>query len=183
MSGCGYHFEERGETRTTITVPYIKNDPEGKLTSELIRQLTASGSFEYVREGGALTLNVTIIENKNDKIGYRYDRHEKNGRLTHRLVPTENRKTIAAEITLVEEVSLRELIKPTLVRGAADYDYVGAHSIRDLSFINDKGERQTVSSFSQGQLDSVEGAQDDALIPAYRILAQKIVDGLIQQTW
>jgi hypothetical protein len=52
--------------------------------------------------------------------------------------------------------------------------------MRDLSFVDPHHQLLSINTFSLGQLDSVEGAQDDVLTPLYRCLAQKIVDGILQ---
>ena len=186
VSSCGYHLEDKESVSTgltTISVPYIKKDIKGQFTNELIKQIASSGYFEYVPQGGALTLNVEIVTDSTGKIGYRYDRKDKSGKLTKHLVPTEGRREVTAEITLYDEAAMKEVIKPTLVKANTDYDFIGAHSLCDLSFISPDGFRRTVSSFSLGQLDSVEGAQDDAAVPLSRRLAEKIVNGLILQRW
>lgn len=184
LCSCGYRLEddESFEDKvTTINIPYAKGDVQGILTNELIRQISSSGYFVYVREGGALTLNVNIISDMTSKIGWRFDRNEKTCKRTNHLQPTEARRYITAEISLFDEGSLTEIIKPTLVNAFFDYDFIGTHSLCDLSFIDQHGHRQTVTAFSLGQLDSVEGATDDVAVPLYRLLAQKIVNGLILQ--
>src|ERR1700722_20959884 len=85
LSSCGYRFESDEEalsssTVRSITVPYVKGDAEGKLTSELIHQLTSSGSFDCVTSGGELILNAVIVSDNVDRIGYRYDRNGREGK-------------------------------------------------------------------------------------------------------
>jgi len=180
VCSCGYHLQDSAyeeEMRRTISIPYIKGDVRGQLTNEIIRQLSYSGRYEYIREGGSLLLKVAVVSDGTSKIGYRYDRKNHSCKRTNHLQPTEARREITVELTLIDEASMMEIIKPTLVRGTSEYDFVGTHSLCDLSFIQG-GRRVTVESFSLGQLDSVEGAQDDALLPLYRDLAEKIVNGL-----
>lgn len=180
IAGCGYHFQEGDSAyhaSRTINVPYVKGDVGGLLTNAIIKELAHSGFYRYVDGGGALTLHVEIVGDISNKIGYRYDRKNACCERINNLQPTEARREVTVELSLVEEGSLLEVVKPTLVTGSSEYDFVGTHSLCDLSFIKD-GRRVTVESYSLGQLDSVEGAQDDALIPLYRNLAQKIVEGL-----
>lgn len=185
FSACGYHFEEEEfgqEFRRTLSVPYVEGDTQGQLTNELIRQIANSGRYEYVREGGSLTLHVEIVGDTSSKIGYRYDRRDQSCQPCERIKniqPVEARREITVEVSLYDEASMVELLKPTLVRGTSEYDFVGTHSICDLSFIN-HGRRVTVESFSLGQLDSIEGAQDDGVIPLYRNLARQILIGLLK---
>lgn len=185
LAACGYHFEEEEfgqEFRRTISVPYVKGDLQGQLTNELIRQIAHSGRFEYVREGGALTLSAKIVGDTSSKIGFRYDRREESNVPCVRfknIQPVEARREITVEISLYDEASMIQVLKPTLVRGTSEYDFVGTHSLCDLSFVNN-GRLVTVESFSLGQLDSIEGAQDDGLVPLYRNLARQILVGLLK---
>jgi hypothetical protein len=178
FTSCGYRFEGNQAQVHTINIPYIKGDTEGQLTNALIREMSQSGLFEYVKDGGAYTLNVSLLSDTNEKIGFRYDRHDISGKPTKHLITTEGRRILKAEVSLIEESTLEEVIKPTVLSASEDYDYIGAHSLRDLSFINEEGKRTAVTTFSLGQLDSIEGAQDDVAVPLHRRLAQKIVDGI-----
>jgi hypothetical protein len=176
---CGYHCR-RADQKPTISIPYVPSDYEGQLTSELARQIAASGGYTYVRSGGELTLKVAIVGDASDRIGFRYDRKETSGKIEHNLMPTENRRTLTAEVTLLETATDKIVAGPTEVQAFAEFDYVDVNSLKDLSFVTSSGKRQTVLNYSLGQLDSVEGAQDDAMLPIYRLLAQKIVTGLLQ---
>lgn len=164
LSSCGYRFEEEensGSTRT-ITVPYVRGDAEGILTNELIRQLASSGHFECVRAGGDLILNAVLVSDDTERIGYRHDRHGPKGKLRHRLVPDENRRTAIVQISLIDSRTDEIILEPTSVFANIDYDYIDSNSIRDLLFIDTHGVPRRSISFSLGQLDSVEGAQDDS---------------------
>lgn len=180
---CGYRFE--GEDYSlqgkTISVPYIEGDFEGRLTDQLLRQLATSGQFRPVQNHGELLLKVKVISNVNTKIGYRHHRDDTTGRIRKRLMPTEDRKTVTAEVILIDEKTGKTLIGPEFVSASADFDYVDPDSIRELSFINDNGKFTVVLPFSLGQLDSIEGAQDDVTIPVFRHLSQKIIDGILNQ--
>lgn len=181
LSSCGYRFEERETARETrtITVPYIKGDAEGIFTNELIRQLSESGYFECVRSGGDFTLSAVLSSDENDKIGYRYDRHGPRGKRRHRLVPDENRRTAVAHVSLIDGRTDEIILEPTKVFANLDYDYIDSNSIRDLLFTDSNGVPRRTISYSLGQLDSIEGAQDDSSPLAFRLLSQKIVDALI----
>ena len=182
LSSCGYLFEgaERSYSKTTISIPYVKGDAEGKLTSALTAALSASGAFECMQNGGSLTLMVNILSQGNDRIGYSYDRSGTKGTLDKNLLPTENRKNTVVEIKLVESASDEVILGPVTVSASIDYDYVDPSSIRDLGF-NNHGKKETSLQFSLGQLDSVEGAQDDAASSLYIVLSKKIVDGILRK--
>jgi hypothetical protein len=180
LSGCGYRFQESqadGDP-VSICVPYISGDDEGQLNNAIVRKIAENPLLEYHRNRGALTLLVSIIGDGSDRIGYQYDRNPTTGQRRKNILATENRRTLSAEVKLVETASGDVVVGPTIVKASADYDYVDAHSIVDLTFVPPHGRPQTVLDFSLGQLDSIEGAHDDAGAPIYQTLAQKIVEGL-----
>ncbi len=180
LAGCGYHFQETAQ-KTTLSIPYVKGDNEGQLTSELIRQFSASGAYEVVRTGGSLLLKVDIMGDNQEKIGFRYDREEFSGKIKKNLMATENRRLIRAEVSLIEEASNEVVSGPFQVTAFADFDYTDVNSIYDLAFIGPHDKRTTVLNFSLGQVDSIEGAQDDAIVAVYRQLAQKVVSALVNR--
>jgi hypothetical protein len=184
LAGCGYRFEgaEAEGPTVTISVPYIKGDPDGLFGVELVRALSSSGQFDCVQGGGALVLQAAIIAEGDDRIGFRFDRNPTTGELRDNIVGTENRFTISAEVKLIDAYTDEVLIGPHVVKAHTDYDYVDSNSIRDLTFYTPSGVPEKVLDFSLGQLDSVEGAHDDAFAVLYRHLAQKIVDGIIVQS-
>ena len=181
LASCGYHFEseETPQVVRTITVPYAKGDAEGKLTTALIEQLSSSGYFECLHSGGELLLSLVVVSDNLDKIGYRYERHGPTGKRRRHLMPVENRRTVTAQISLIDTRTDALLLEPTKVTADVEYDYIDSNSIRELVFINDKGKPQRTISFSLGQLDAIEGAQDDSDKLVYKRLAQKITEGLI----
>jgi hypothetical protein len=181
LSSCGYRSEgsESELGMVTISVPYIKGDPEGRLAKEIVRSLSSSGQFDCVQLGGALTLDVAIVAEGDERIGYRFDRDPTSGALRDNIVGTENRISLSASVSLVDTVANQVSLGPQIVKVYAEYDYVDSNSIRDLTFFTPQGTPEKVLDFSLGQLDSVEGAHDDSLAVLYRHLAQKIVDGVI----
>lgn len=181
LCGCGYSFEgsEPEGGVVTISIPYIKGDGEGQLNSELAKALSSSGMFDYVQNGGELILEASIIADGDDRIGYRFDRNPTSGELRDNIVGTENRRAMSAEVKLIDSYTHEVVLGPQVIRVTADYDYVDSNSIRDLVFFTTKDSPQKVLDFSLGQLDSVDGAHDDTSFVVYKLLAQKIVDGLI----
>lgn len=185
LSSCGYHFQNQlGDgNRVTLSVPYIEGDLEGQLTNALVLALSSSGNFKYVHNKGQFILKGAIRGQTNEKIGYRYDRKPTTGKLRKNLLGTENRKTCRVEFVIINSSTGEEVMGPFSVTSYADYDYVDPSSIKDLTFVKPSGKREQVINFSLGQLDSIEGAQDDAASPLYRKLAQKIVDVILNQKW
>jgi len=178
LASCGYHFQ-KDEAPLTLSIPYIKGDPEGLFEAELARALSQSGRFDYIQQGGMLILEVAIIAEGDDRIGYRFDRDPTSGKLRDNIVGTENRLTASAEVKLVNSYTQEVILGPKVIRAYADYDYVDSNSIRDLTFFTPGGTPEKVLDFSLGQLDSVEGAHDDALAVVYRHLARKIAEGIL----
>jgi hypothetical protein len=177
LTGCGYHFPDKDE-KISISIPYVKGDEEGKLTKELIKQISTSTPYEYVIEEGDLILKTVIIGSGNEQTGFRYDRKEISGKLERNLVVSENRRVITAEITLIDGMTHEILYGPIHVTGSADYDYSDVNSLPSLSFVTPSGKIESLLQFSLGQMDSVEGAEDDAALAAYRGLAKQIARSL-----
>ena len=86
----------------------------------------------------------------------------------------ENRRTLTAQVTLTDTSTEKVVIGPVNITTSTDFDYIDVNSLKEVSFINAHGNREKTISFSLGQLDSIEGAQDAALTPIYRQLAQNI---------
>lgn len=170
---------ERGE-KISISVPYVIGDNEGALTEALARAISRTANFEYRKDDGDWILNAKILRTNNDRIGYRYDRDDESGKLRKNIIGTENRKEITVEVSVIDAITEKLIAGPQVIKADAQYDYVDPNSLQDLSFIDpDTGRRVTSIAFSLGQLDSVGTAGEDAIYPIYKILAQKIVDGLI----
>lgn len=183
LAGCGgYQFEGAGSTAelTSVSIPYIKGDGEGMLNTEIAKALSISGVFDYVQNAGSLVLEASIVADGDERIGYRYDRNATTGERRDNIVGTENRRELAVEIKLVDSHSGAIVLGPEVIRATTEYDYVDGNSIRDLVFI-ENGTPQTVLNFSLGQLDSVNGAHDDASASIYQIVAQKITQRLLLQ--
>jgi len=177
LGSCGYQFRDTAE-RPTVSVPFVQGDYEGQLTNELVKQVVASGAYEYTASGGEYVLQAKVVGDHSDRIGYQYDRKEFSGKRLGNLQANENRRTISVEVSLLDSASGTVVSGPVVVSAFSDYDYVDINSIRDLAFTPPGGFPESVLNFSIGQLDSIEGAQDDAILSAYRQLAQKIVEAI-----
>ncbi len=177
VTSCGYHTYQPGD-KTTVSIPYVEGDEQGELTSELIHQLDESRLYTFVREGGDLILKVSVVGDENEIIGFKFNRHTNSGEIERNLMPTENRRNLAAEVTLVTATD-EVVLGPIKVTASADYDYIDVNTVRELAFINeDSQKREKTINFSLGQLDSIEGAQDNVLKPVYHRLAKKIMSAV-----
>ncbi|QVL57936.1 MAG: hypothetical protein KFB93_02330 [Simkaniaceae bacterium] len=175
LTACGYHT---GVEEETLSVPYFNGDTNGALTDTVIKVLAASGDFRYTDRKGNLLLKGTIISDTNENIGYQFDRDPVSGQRIHRLVPNEGRREITVEITLTDSRTQKVIYGPVRVSAHGDYDFVDSDSLRDTSFINTAGTRESSLFFSMGQLDSIDGAKATSLDPIHRSLALKIVEGI-----
>ncbi len=177
LTACGYHVKQSKEP-ATVSIPFVKGDHEGQLVAELARQLSSSGHYTYVKEGGEHLLQIVIVDDHANRIGFRYDQGEFSGKIKKNLMADENRRQIEADVTLFRADTDQPVFGPVRVSASSDFDYVYVNSLDTLSFINATGQREKVMTFSLGQLDSVEGAQDDALFAIYRALSAKIVESM-----
>ncbi|MCB1081739.1 MAG: hypothetical protein KDK63_01185 [Chlamydiia bacterium] len=175
LSSCGYHTADQEET---LSIPYFKGDSNGLLTEAVIRAVSASGHYVYTHQSGHLRLDGKIVSDEGTHIGYQYDRDPTSGKRIHRLVPNEGRREITVEITLVDSRTEKILYGPENISAYTDYDFVDSDSLRDTSFINQNGARESSLLFSMGQLDSITGAKETAYAPVCQRLALKIVEGI-----
>jgi hypothetical protein len=181
FSSCGYHTAA-SEDKTTISIPYVEGDAQGQFTAELIRQITNFNQYDFVKKDGDLVLKVNLVGDKNDIIGFQYDLTPKKGKIERNLMAQENRRTLTAQVTVTDTSTEKVIVGPVDITASTDYDYIDVNSLKEVSFINEQGKREKTISFSLGQLDSIEGAQDAALTPVYRQLAQKIALALNRST-
>lgn len=184
LSSCGYQLnEQRSIYATSLTIPYVENDFDGRVTDALIKAFSESGSFTYEPHDGILELKVKIINNDNRAIDWRYNRLPPEGRRNSDLINIEARRFIDVEVTLIDSLNDDVVLGPVVVQASYDFDFYAPDSIRDVSFINSAGVRQASEQFSLGQLDSVEGAFDDSWHPLSRIIAKKILDLILHASY
>jgi hypothetical protein len=168
LSSCGYQFGEGGfaSQYQTISVPFIKGDWNGDMTSTLIEQIAQSGSYTYCRDGGALTLQVCLMEFTDENVGFRYDRN-KQGELRKSIIPVETRIETKAEVKLIEAASGRVLLGPVIITAGVEFDHEYYSSWNGIN------------SFSLGQLSDYDAAYDAMYHPLNVALSRKIVDFVV----
>ncbi len=171
LVSCGYHIEQDKEL--TISIPYVQGDHNGALTDELVRQIAMLGKYQVSGEDSLYRLEVKIINDHQDVIGYEYD--HQNVVLFNRLVSNEERRLVEVELSLIEQANGKILVDKEKVSAGVEYDFVDPESIPDVVVTPST---EPSLAFSLGQLDSVEGARAGALSSLYRKLAQKIASGL-----
>lgn len=177
-SSCAYRWQPDfpEELRPTLTVPFVLGDEDGTLTAEIIAAISASGLADVRSYGGEYSLQVSLVGEETDKIGFRVDPQKVDGKVRKNLLTVEGRRTMTIEASIC---SKGELVHgPYKISADADYDYLDGDSIQDLTFINSKGELVTVLPFSLGQLEPQESAAFASTRSLYRKLAQKVVDAI-----
>lgn len=165
-------------SESTVNIPYVKGDEDGQLTHSLVYQLSAAGALEYKQIDADYVLLVSVLDVSNDKIGYRKDR-DLDGKLRDNLMPIESRQSIKAEVSLKSTTTDEIVWGPRTISADIDYDYVEQDALKDLSFVNSSGKRETILSYSLGQLESVPSAQISVRHPLYQNLAKNIVTAII----
>lgn len=168
LSSCGYQFGEGGiaSQYQTISVPFVKGDWNGDLTTTLIESIAQSGSYTYSRCNGALILHVELMEFTDENVGFRYDR-KKSGRLRKSIIPVETRIETTAEVKLVEAGSGKIVLGPVLITACVDFDHDFYSS------------RNGINTFSLGQLSDYDAAYDAMYHPLNLALSRKIVDFVV----
>lgn len=164
---CGYRVGESGPlvAYRSISVPYVEGDLRGELTAALIRELTATGGFDYCAEGGSLELQVRLLEVREDNVGFRYYRNQQ-GRRTHSVIPTETRLNAVVEVTVIETLSNKTLVGPISITASVDFDHDYYSS------------RNAVNIYSLGQVTDYDAAYETAFRPLNLAIARKVASYL-----
>jgi hypothetical protein len=135
----------------------------------VINEISRSGSFQYLREGGALYLNMRVVDLSDENIGFRYDRKKK-GELRRSVIPTETRITAQVEVNVQDASTGCILLGPARISASVDFDHDYYSS------------RNGINVFSLGQLNDIDSAYDAVRIPLDHALARKIVE-YINDSW
>lgn len=165
FASCGYQYGPGGALASykSISIPFVKNDEDGRMTAVLVKVISAESGLQYEQCGGDLTLLVEMLEFENENIGFRYDR-KNNGKLTHSIIPSETRLMVVAQVTLLDTVSAKPIAGPAKITAFVDFDHDYERT------------RNGVNVFSLGQLTDYDEAYDAAFQPLYHLLSQKIAD-------
>lgn len=169
--GSGYQWGNGGafSSYSTISIPYVEGDWNGDLTAALIKAMSQSGVLTYRPQGGALILKVTLIDERYDDVGFRYER-TRHGRVRKSVVPDETRVMTTADVVLVDTCSGQILLGPARLTAEVEFDHFYYST------------RSDANVFSLGQVTDYDEACDVAEYPLNRRLAQKIVD-YVNDNW
>ncbi len=182
LPSCGYRWEGDPTCSRTLHIPFATGDEDGTLTSELIRAFATTTQTDIVSSEGQYRLEVSIVEQDHERIGFRIDRQVNNGKEQKNILGDEGRRNLLAHVSLYDCENDECVLGPCTVTAYADYDYVDGDSFQDLTFVDSAGVRQTILAYSLGQLEPPESAREAATIPLYQQLSRKIVD-LISARW
>jgi hypothetical protein len=171
MSSCGYQYGHGPllEKYSSMSIPYIGGDKEGRMTAELVRQLSSSGSFTYKNTDAELKLHVKVLDSHEEHVGYQFAR-DTNNQVLDAIVPTEGRLRHLVEVSVEEVSSGKILLGPKRISADVDFDFDP-----DLS-------QENVTSFSLGQFSAVDSARDVAERPLGKEVAKKIVS-YVNNSW
>ncbi len=140
-----------------IAVPYASGDVTGELTDRIIFSLQTLPNLT-IDDNAPYLLSITILDDQEEKIGYRYDPLDKNTKI----IPNENRSKMLVSVSLIERSSKKTLWGPAYILGTIDYDHQN-------SSINNN-----ILAYSMGQLADIDTAQDVTYIPLHRDIGNKI---------
>jgi len=168
LPSCHYQFGhgQLANQYSTISVPYADGDPDGHLTSEIIKKICISGAFKYAQNEGDLLLKIKVISIKDQNIGYRYDR-KRDDKIKHSIIPSESRYIAIAEVTLIDTCKNEVIRGPTRITAKLDFDY-------DYYKV-----QHGANVFSLGQVSDVDSARDAARYPLDSKLADLIVEYVV----
>ncbi len=180
LCSCGYQssYKPHQEEPISLNIPYIKGDVDALLNDALVYQFGSIGHFCCTGNDAEYILQVEILSDTQSRIGFRYDRDNVEGQLEKNLLGVEDRRSITALVSLIEKRSGKVHLGPFEVSASSDYDYTDPGSPRDLLFNASAGASESIMPFSLGQLDSYEGAYDDASKRVFHKIAEKIARGL-----
>lgn len=148
------------EAPLTIAVPYVRGDKDGSFTSALVEAVHCQPGLS-VSEEGQYQLVVALLDDKEEKIGFRYQpRKLKAGKKD--LILSETRAKALAEVTVRNRHTGETVAGPAYILGSSEYDH------QDNTIDND------INALSLGQLSDVDTAQDVTHISLDRDLSRKI---------
>ncbi|CAM0117789.1 LPS assembly lipoprotein LptE [Rhabdochlamydiaceae symbiont of Dictyostelium giganteum] len=181
LTGCHYQTVTVEEP-VTLSIPYIPGDREGGLTEAITFELSQSGLYQYVSSEGDVELQAAFISDEEEIVGFRYDRSLNSQVTLSNLMATENRRKLSVRVALIDKNSQEYVLEPQIITSDAEYDYIDVNTVSELIFPQAGGGMIRTIDFSEGQLDSIEGAQDSSLFPLYSDIAKKIT-ALIERAY
>lgn len=167
LTSCGYRVAPSMDTQNTksVSLSFVNGDISGDLTSSVVTALSQQPGFEYIADGGMYRLEVTLLDQDQEKIGYRFQ-NKKNVAGDHKIIPSEGRGMALAEVRLIENSTNKITLGPAFILGTAEFD----HQNNSLD--------NNIQRFSLGQLTDIDTTEDVLYVPLYRNLSEKIATWL-----
>lgn len=185
LSSCRYKsagLKLGNDSIVEMTIPVIKKDPNGALRNALARQIASNRSLYYKTSKAKYELRVSVVEDKDSVICYMWDRNPSNNERLDVFYNTEGKKEVIAKTELVNAKSGEVVVGPYYLNASVIFDFVNPTVASTLSFQEPIGTEVSALQYSLGQLDSEEGAKEEAYNPAFNLLAEKIVSALIKNS-
>jgi len=164
LTGCAhYSFDSPASKKASLSVPYVDGDDTGNLTNILIGSISMKTHFR-VEDDCRYQLVVVILNSKQEKLAYRFNPFHKD-----HLIPCENRASMLAKVTIVDQSDKKTIRGPGFIRSSIEFDH--QNTAKD----------DTINKFSLGQLGDINTYDDTLPIPVFRDLSEKIALWVEQQ--
>ncbi len=176
VCGCGYRAQGSSDSSNValVSIPLISEDDDGILRNALAKAISETGKYRYSSGNAPYELVIKIENSFTDTIGYEWDVNAVTGMDVNRLYADEARKTVVALVTLIDCKTNEQVLEPFKVSAQVNYDYVNSVAKKDVEFRDFLGKETSTLQYSMGQLDSSEGAGNEAFRPLFLELAVKI---------
>jgi hypothetical protein len=185
LTSCGYKtagLHLGNDSVVEISIPVIKQDPNGTLRNALAREISFNRSLRYKTSGAKYELKVNIEEDTDSIISYMWDREPETNQRLGVFYNSEGKKEVIAKTELINTKTKEVVVGPYYLNASVIYDFVNPTVAATLSFQEPDGTEVSALQYSLGQLDSEEGAQEEASNPAYRLVAEKIISVLLKNS-
>lgn len=144
-----------------VSIHFVSGDETGELTSRLIYAIEKIPDLQYVPDNGAYILEVKLLDEDKEKIGYRYQPH-KDVAAKGKIIPSEGRNHALVEVKVLDGTYRKCLLGPAYILGSCEYD----HQNDSLN--------NNINAFSLGQLTDIDTTEDVLYMPLYRNTAEKV---------
>ncbi len=159
-----------------ISISQIRGDENGDLRSDLAKHVSHTPGMAYSSKRDArYRLDVKILEDASETIGYAWDEDPITGEFIKRLYPNEGRRKLKASASLYDTVQEKIVVSSFTVEGVSDFDFVNPTALKNIEFIDRNEQKQSVLHYSLGQLDSEEGAKQESFRSISETIAAQIV--------
>lgn len=182
LTSCGYQsvaYQLRSKEKAEVSIPLIQGDENGSLRYDLAKQLSQVPGFRYSSDVKAqYRLDVKILQDASETIGYVWDEDPITGAFIKRLYPNEKRHKLKVSVSLFDTVSNKIVVPTFQIEDTVDFDFVNPTALKNIEFKDIQGNRQSVLQYSLGQLDSEEGAKQESFEPLSKSISDQMIQAL-----